>query len=160
LSIYTRRDRDTGAWYVPAGWLPEPFIVERTREGVRPFSIATRPQGNSWRATIGTIENKGIEWRFSKELDHEQLTLALNEAKRGGLRPESLFVCPGKDGPRFGVVLTRDDPDLLWKVRTELTCAELDSELARMAALGYAADQVVGYASSDASRYLACWTRD
>jgi WD40 repeat protein/tRNA A-37 threonylcarbamoyl transferase component Bud32 len=160
LSIYTRRDRKTGAWYIPAAWLPEPFIGERTHEGVRPFSIATRPQGDSWRATVGTIETEGIAWRFHKELDHEDLTRELIEARQGGFRPESLFVCPGKEGPRFGVVLTCEDPDLLWKVRGELTSAELDSETARMAALGYSPDQVVGYASDGASRYLACWTRD
>jgi WD40 repeat protein len=160
LSINTSRDQNTGQWHWEARSLSDTFIVEREREGVRPFSIATRPQGDSWHVEIGTIASKGIEWRFKKELDFSQMDLTLNGAKQGGFRPESLFVCPGKESPRFGVVLTRDDPERLWNVRADLTAAKLESEVARMAALGYAPDQVVGYASGDASRYLACWTRN
>jgi hypothetical protein len=160
LSLYTKRDRDTGMWYIPAQWLPKPIISERMGDHYRPFSIATRPEGNSWRATMGGIENRGIAWKFRRDLDHEALRLALNEAKSQGFRPESLFVCPGRKGARFGVVLTRDNPDLLWEIRAALTSSMLESEASRMSNRGYIPDQIVGYDAGSESRYLACWERD
>jgi hypothetical protein len=84
----------------------------------------------------------------------------LVEGKAKGFRPESLFVWPGKARGGFGVVLARDNPELLWEVRMNLTPPQLESELRRMAARGYAPDQVVGYASGGASYYLVSWTRD
>jgi serine/threonine protein kinase len=161
LSICAKRDEgDDGFWYWSAEALPEPFISDITRDGFRIFSIATRPRGNSWRATIGAIKNNGIEWNFSKELGHQEFRRVLGKAKDQGFRPESLFVCPGRDDVKFGVVLTRDNPGLRWEVREGLTSAELKSAITLMVARGYAPDQLVGYALNGESRYLACWTRD
>jgi hypothetical protein len=88
------------------------------------------------------------------------LRQALEEAKSKGFRPETLFVSSGEYDLRYGVVLTRSDPELLWEVRGNLNSKELESEESRMRALAYIPEQIVGHSTGATSVYLACWTRD
>ena len=94
------------------------------------------------------------------ELTLDQLIPIVDQGKRTGFRPESLFVCPGKVRGGFGVVLTHDKPDLLWETSLNVASTELESETLRMAAKGFIPDQLVGYGLVGESRYLVCWTRD
>src|SRR5262249_16041818 len=130
------------------------------RKADRPFTVSGRPQGDFWALIIGARDSKNVPWQIRHELSLKQRQQVLIEGKANGFRPESLFVCPGRARAGFAVVLTHDNPDLLWDVHTDLTSAQLESEVPGMVAKGYALDQVVGYAFNGVSHYLVCWTRD
>jgi hypothetical protein len=100
-----------------------------------------------------------VAWKVHVELSRAALDRVLGDAKRQGMRPESLFVCPGKARGGFGVVLTNDDPSLLWEVHPDLSSTQLETDLARMVEKGYAADQVAGYVKDGVSRYVVSWIR-
>jgi hypothetical protein len=160
LGIYTESEQGTGYGFVASAQFPDLYPGEWVREGARPFSVAGRPSGDFWQLAFAMRDNKDVEWQFRYELTRDQLKQALDSAKEKGFRLESLFVCPGTARYGFGVVLTRDKPEMLWEVGIALTSTDLISETASMSERGYIPDQVVGYAVNGASRYLACWTRD
>ena len=159
LGIYTEGKRGMGFWMLGSTRFPEPHAGEWLSKGLRPVEVAGRPAGDFWRVTLGTINSKGVEWKAHAELSLAELRKVLVAAKGNGFRPESLFVCPGRARGGFGVVLTHDDPSLLWEVHADLTSAQLESDLPRMAEKGYAPDQLVGYAWAGVSHYMVCWTR-
>ncbi len=159
LTIYTRSGPANGFYYLYATDLPE-HTPSWHRDGWRPFSVATRPAGDLWRATIAMTGSRDRPWRLERDLDYAGLRVMLDGAQGGGFYPESLFVCPSKAGVGFGVVLTRNDSKWRWEPLVELTSSGLESAAQRMSELGYIPDQVVGYGVGGKSRYLACWKRD
>jgi hypothetical protein len=161
LAVYQQRERlQRGYWGVGHRNFPEPFLTQRIVDGNRPYLISGRPAGKTWAVILATRRAEGVPWKVRAVLDAGQLRRVLGEAREGGFRPDSLFVCPSGGQCGFGVLLTRDDPDRLWEVGIDLTLSRLELETTAMAARGYAPEQVVGYEAGGGSRYLACWSRD
>jgi serine/threonine protein kinase len=160
LAVYTLRAPHSRFYYLTPDNF-DSFLRPLVSQGYHPFSVAGYPYRGAWRLTVGTRMDPGIDCELSRSpLSPEQLQQTLRGAKEKGLRPESLFHCPGKTLGGFGVVLKRDSPDLLWEVQTNLSPAGLDIEMVQRVAKGYMPDQVVGYPVEGRSRYLVCWTRD
>jgi serine/threonine protein kinase len=160
LAIYTEYQWAVGYWWFNHTDFPEPFLGKWLGKSDRPFTIAGRPEGDFWAMVAAARDTQGVPWQIRHGLNSNQLQEALGEAKAKGFRPETLFVCPGKARGGFGVVLTKDNPSLLWEVRADIPSTQLESDFAHMTAKGYALDQIVGYAAIPASRYLVSWTRD
>jgi serine/threonine protein kinase len=160
LAVFCERGRGAAFWFLSPESFPEPMVKKWLEQGVRPVAVAGRPAGDFWKVTMGAIDSAKVDWKVHAELSRAELDRVLVAARRLGMRPESLFVCPGTVRGGFGVVLTNDSPSLIWEVHPELSSTQLDSDRARMADKGYAADQVVGYAKEGVSRYLVSWTRD
>ncbi len=159
LAIYNESNIGASFCTLSPSDFPGQHVSEWLGLGLRPFSASCRAVGDFWEINVATKKSNGIDWTLHSELSRNELDRVLVQAKAKGFRPDSLFVCPGKARGGFGVVLTHDDPALLWEVHPNLTSAELDSDVARMAETGYSPDQVVGYSLDGASRYVVCWSR-
>jgi len=159
LAVYTEREREAAFWFLAPDSFPETMVKKWIAEGVRPVAVAGRPEGDFWEVTMGTIDSAKVAWKVHAELSRAALDRVLGEAKRQGMRPESVFVCPGKARGGFGVVLTSDDPGLLWEVHHDLSSTQLETDRVRMVEKGYAADQIAGYVKDGVSRYLVSWIR-
>ncbi len=160
LTVYTENAEGASFWHFGSTGFPGDRPGEWLAKGVRPFTISCRPEGDFWEANLSTKRSNGVDWKLHSELSLIEFEKILAQAKADGFRPDNLFVCPGTVRGGFGVVLTHDDPGLLWEVHANRTSAQLVTDLARMAEKGYAPDQVVGYAIAGASRYVVCWTRN
>ena len=160
LAVYTENGQGAAYWNIGSSKFPGDYVGEWHNKGARPFSVSCRPVGDFWAVNLGTKDSKGVDWKLHLELSLDQLDKLLVEAKTNGFRPDSLFVCPGTAHGGFGVVLTHDDPSLLWEVRANLSSAQLEPALGRMAEKGYGPDQVVGSSRDGVSRYVVCWTRN
>jgi hypothetical protein len=160
LAIYTEQRWPIAYWWMDHTSFPEPFLSEWVGKSDRPFTIAGRPEGDFWAMVAAARDTQGVPWQIRHGLNPNQLQEVCGEVRAKGFRPETLFVCPGKARGGSGVVFVRDNPELLWEVHPDVPSNQLESDFAHMVAKGYALDQIVGYASSAASRYLVCWTRD
>jgi serine/threonine protein kinase len=160
LAVYTEGAPRSSYWnFGPAGF-PGDRVADWQSKGVRPFSISGRPAGDFWHVVFGTKGARGVDWSLRVELRPFELKKVLADAKASGFRPDNLFVCPGTARGGYGVVLTNDQPGLLWEVHPDVSSGQLADDLSRMAEKGFAPDQVVGYAVGGASYYLICWTRN
>ncbi len=160
LAVYTEGAPGSSYWsFAPSGF-PGNRVADWQSRGLRPFAISGRPAGDFWHVHLGVKSASGVDWSLRVELRPFELKKVLTDAKASGFRPDNLFVCPGTARGGYGVVLTNDQPGLLWEVHPDVSSVQLADDLSRMAEKGYAPDQVVGYAVGGASYYLVCWTRN
>ncbi len=160
LAVYTEGAPGASFWNFSPPGFPGDRVADWQSRSMRPFSISGRPAGDFWHVHLGVKSARGVDWSLRVELRPFELKKVLADAKASGFRPDNLFVCPGTVRGGYGVVLTNDQPGLLWEVHADVSSAQLADDLSRMAEKGYAPDQVVGYAVGGASYYLVCWTRN
>ena len=159
LAIYNESNEGASFCTLSPSDFPGQHVSEWLGLGLRPFSASCRAVGDFWEINVATKKSQGVDWKLHSELSLTDLDRVLVEAKAKGFRPDSLFVCPGKARGGFGVILTHDDPALLWEVHANLTSAQLNSDLVRMAETGYRPDQVVGYSIDGVTHHVVCWSR-
>jgi WD40 repeat protein/CubicO group peptidase (beta-lactamase class C family)/Flp pilus assembly protein TadD len=150
----------TASTYYQNGLAPE-LLAERVKtqagEGQRPIFIGSSVAPEAPGRSAYFAPRPGSDWLVRCDLTADQFRAALEEARRKGYQPGNFFAYATPAGPAFGLALGREEPELDWEARLDLTPEAFAAEQARQLARGWRVRQAIGYDRGGASRYLGVW---
>jgi CubicO group peptidase (beta-lactamase class C family)/WD40 repeat protein len=130
-----------------------------SKDGLQPVNVSSYPIDNGHLLTALYAPCPGAGWTVLTGLPPDTVEEHFARWRNKGYRPISLHVSGAPAVPRVGAVLVRDDPQIYWLVRVNLSSKDLEQQLAYWAERGYEARNVVGYPAPGGTRFAAVWNR-
>jgi hypothetical protein len=156
------KDDDKDQWTSRIGLSSEEYqqkFDEQKRNGLRPVQVVGYPTGNgSYALGAVFVEARDVVWIAKHDQTEEQLQGAFEQYDRDGYRAISLSGYETGEGPRFALVMVKDN--LTWRAKYGLTADEYQNAFAAAADEGYRPVSISGYVKDGDLRYAAVWVKD
>jgi hypothetical protein len=126
------------------------------KDGLRPSVVAGYADGGGgYRFTVLFVKEGKTAWEARHDLTADEYQNAIDQWSAKGYRPSNVSAYETPDGPRFSIVLLKDDHP--WAARHGLSGEDYQKEFDKQAAGGFRPIAVSGYRDGGETRYAAIW---